>query len=169
MNTLNNTIDIRNAVFGDIQLIQDMAQVVFPHTYGKIISKQQIAYMLEMMYSTQALEIQIFDGKPFVIAEMDGEGVGFASFGQKAQSLYRLHKLYVLPNIQQKGTGKLLLKEVIRQVVELGGKQLELNVNKYNKAVGFYQKMGFAITDTIDLNIGNGYFMNDYIMTLELG
>jgi ribosomal protein S18 acetylase RimI-like enzyme len=43
-----------------------------------------------------------------------------------------------------------------------------LNVNRNNKALGFYQKFGFVILREEDIDIGNGYFMNDYIMVCKL-
>lgn len=40
----------------------------------------------------------------------------------------------------------------------------ELNVNRQNGAVGFYEHMGLEILRTGDFAIGEGFFMNDYIM-----
>ena len=40
--------------------------------------------------------------------------------------------------------------------------------NRNNKAVGFYQQMGFTIRETADIEIGNGFYMNDYIMQIAL-
>ena len=56
----------------------------------------------------------------------------------------------------------------MQQAKEAGQLQLFLNVNRFNKAIQFYTKMGFIITDTVDVAIGNGYFMEDYIMEINL-
>ena len=48
----------------------------------------------------------------------------------------------------------------------MGGTKLELNVNRYNKARFFYLKQGFIMIGEEDIEIGEGYFMNDYIMEL---
>ena len=45
---------------------------------------------------------------------------------------------------------------------------IELNVNRQNPAVDFYLHMGMHIDRQGDFPIGNGYFMNDYIMKKEL-
>ena len=50
----------------------------------------------------------------------------------------------------------------------MGAKKLSLNVNRQNQAAHFYQKAGFSITATEDIDIGNGYYMNDYIMEKDL-
>ncbi len=160
--------DIRIATTRDINDIQNMAYITWPVTYKKIISTEQIEFMLEMMYSQEALENQFYEGSQFLIAEVENEVVGFASFGFLKDNIYKLHKLYVNPAVQKSGAGKALLKESIAKIIKLGGKKLELQVNRKNKAVGFYEKMGFSIVKEQDLNIGEGYYMNDYIMAMDL-
>jgi predicted lactoylglutathione lyase len=56
----------------------------------------------------------------------------------------------------------------MQQAKEAGQLQFNLNVNRFNKAIQFYRKIGFEITDTVDIAIGNGYFMEDYIMEINL-
>ena len=63
--------------------------------------------------------------------------------------------MYVLPTIQQKGSGKVLLMEVIDRVKALGAKKLQLNVNRHNKALLFYEKMGFVIIMEDDIDLGH--------------
>jgi len=41
-------------------------------------------------------------------------------------------------------------------------------VNRYNKAKDFYEKAGFIIKETADIEIGGGFFMNDYVMELPI-
>ena len=45
---------------------------------------------------------------------------------------------------------------------------MELNVNRENRAIRFYEHMGMHKARQGDFSIGNGYFMNDYIMSMEL-
>jgi len=45
---------------------------------------------------------------------------------------------------------------------------MELNVNRNNKALHFYEHKGMKKLREGDFPIGNGYYMNDYIMGLEL-
>ena len=52
--------------------------------------------------------------------------------------------------------------------VKAGVEQIELNVNKYNSAVQFYEKLGFFRAKEMVLDIGNGYVMDDYVMQLNL-
>jgi GNAT superfamily N-acetyltransferase len=67
-------------------------------------------------------------------------------------------------NYQGKGVGKLFINAIIDAVKTAGGTILELDVNRYNNARFFYEKQGFTIYKEKDVDIGNGYFMNDYEM-----
>jgi diamine N-acetyltransferase len=153
-----------------ISLIQALAHQIWPHAYGDILSAAQLAYMLHKIYSTEALEQQMAT-QTFVLAQEAGKRIGFAAYAPKLppdSTTYHLHKIYVLPNQQGKGVGKLLLDHVLTAIRPLGATSLTLNVNRYNKARFFYEKLSFQITGEEDIDIGNGFFMNDYIMTLPL-
>ena len=45
---------------------------------------------------------------------------------------------------------------------------MELNVNRRNRALHFYERMGMCRLREGDFPIGDGYYMNDYIMGLEI-
>lgn len=160
---------IRNATTNDIGLIRALAHAIWPVSYRDMISPAQIDYMLGMMYSEESLLRQMNEeGCVFLIAETEGGEVGFASYSKVTQSGYKLHKLYVLPSEQGKGTGKKLVNEILERLKLDGGKTIELQVNKNNKAVHFYSGMGFSKARELVLDIGGGYVMDDYIMVKEL-
>jgi len=69
---------------------------------------------------------------------------------------------------QKKGIGQTLLKYAIDKGRQNKMTQLDLFVNRTNPAVHFYKKKGFSIVEEVDLDIGNGYFMNDYRMKLKI-
>jgi len=60
-----------------------------------------------------------------------------------------------------------LLQKVCNHAKENGANTLQLQVNRNNIAVNFYKKHGFKIIAEEDFDIGNGYFMNDYVMELQ--
>jgi GNAT superfamily N-acetyltransferase len=160
--------NIRNATAEDISLIRELTFKVWPQTYAAIISKEQIDYMLDMMYSETSLKKQMAEGSQFVIAYGDNKPVGFASYQEIEPQLFKLHKIYVLPSQQGKGTGKFIINHIIEKIKSNNAKALQLQVNRYNKAKNFYEKLGFSVLKEINLDIGNGYFMNDYVMHLSL-
>ncbi|MGB5007590.1 MAG: GNAT family N-acetyltransferase [Ferruginibacter sp.] len=154
-----------------IPVIQHLAQITWKQAYASIISPEQMAYMLELFYSNTALEMQMQGGHQFIVAFENDEAVGFASYSEKyaeGSSVYRLHKIYMHPAQQGKGIGKLLTGFIINDLKNYAATDLELNVNRHNKALDFYKKLGFTITREEDIDIGSGYFMNDYVMNLAL-
>ena len=161
---------IRTADTDDVYDIEELAKTIWPVAYAKILSPEQLQYMLETIYSPDALAEQMDVKKhQFVMAEIDERPVGFASYSRYGTSrTFKLHKLYVLPDMQGKGLGRTLLDFVVEQVIEQDATSLLLNVNRFNKAIPFYQKYGFEIISEEDIDIGNGYFMNDYVMEKKL-
>lgn len=165
---MNNSVQIRKALEKDIPAIRHIARITWPVAYGTILSQEQLEYMLDKMYSTTSLQQQIAQGHRFYLAEVNDTAYGFASVSDEGNSRFKLNKLYVIPDTQKTGAGKALLQEAIGYAKQHGGKQLFLQVNRNNNAKGFYEKHGFAIVDEVKLDIGNGFFMDDYIMQLEI-
>jgi RsiW-degrading membrane proteinase PrsW (M82 family)/ribosomal protein S18 acetylase RimI-like enzyme len=158
---------IRKAYEHDIPLIQDLTYKIWPATYKEILTADQIKYMLDITYSEKGLAQQIKQGHEFVILYDGVEAIGFASISLLEPGVFKLHKIYVLPSYQGKGAGKFLLNELIKPMRRSGGTSLLLNVNRNNNAKGFYEKLGFTVIKEEDIDIGNGYFMNDYVMELK--
>ena len=161
---------LRKAKEDDLEIIERLAIEIWPQAYGSYISGAQLDYMLKLMYNKGELLGQLQGGHTFLIAEDEGKDVGFAGFSiiDTANQTYKLHKLYVLPEMHGKGVGKILMNEVVNLAARNGGSALQLNVNRKNKAKDFYEKAGFNIKETVDIEIGQGFFMNDYVMELAL-
>jgi len=161
---------LRKGTEQDIPVIRQIAEITWEPTYVPIIGREQVDYMLEMIYSKVALLQQFQSGHEFLIAEMGSKNIAFVSYSiiPEQSEAYKLHKLYVLPSVHGKGVGKFLINEVVNKVRHAGGKTLALNVNRDNKAKEFYERAGFKIKETVDLDIGNGFFMNDYVMEITI-
>ncbi len=152
-----------------LPIVQELAHQIWPITYGNILSKEQFDYMMEMMYSIDSLEQQL-PTKPFLLVEDDGEFIGFASYeiNWENTTKTKIHKLYVLPQIQGKGIGRILINHIKDIAVQKQNSALILTVNRFNKAKDFYQKLGFHIVEEKQFPIGNGYIMDDYVMELPI-
>lgn len=159
-------MNIRAATAADIPVIQGIAHATWPVAYTGIITPAQIAYMLDRMYGTPALEEQFGPkGHRFLIAERDGKAIGFAGFEHHyAQGRSRLHKLYVLPAVKGSGVGHALLEAVLMEAIRAGDAAVELNVNKHNPAKDFYLRHGFVIERDEVLDIGQGFVMDDHVL-----
>jgi ribosomal protein S18 acetylase RimI-like enzyme len=161
-------LSIKYATVKDIRLIRSLAQQIWPKTYASILPQKQITYMMHMMYSEHAIKEQMQKDHQFIIVFNSGIPVGFAAYGKIFPAVYKLFKIYVLPSQQGKGTGKFVIDQIIKEITSKGAASLQLNVNRYNQAKLFYEKLGFAVIRTEDIDIGNGYFMNDYVMEKKL-
>lgn len=161
---------IRPATQADIPTIQAIAHAAWPVAYASIISAAQIAYMLDRMYGTPALQDQFgAKGHRFLLAHAEDRAIGFAGFEHHYRpQRSRLHKLYVLPEVKGGGVGHALLASVLREARANGDTQIELNVNKHNPAKVFYQRHGFTVERDEVLDIGNGFVMDDHVLVRPL-
>ena len=160
---------IRPATTEDIPHIQRIAEKTWWATYASILTGEQLGYMLNTIYSMAALEQCMSDGsQTFILLEDELGKQGFAAFGSKSKQpvVYKLHKLYVLPENHGKGYGKALIDEVKKRIAVAGKNTLDLNVNRFNPAKAFYEKLGFKIVAEEDVPVGP-YWMNDFVMRLE--
>ncbi len=161
---------IKKASAADIGLINKMAWEVFPATYKDILSEEQTEYMMDWMYSPENLRKQMEEGHIYYIAYEECEAAGYVSIQPEGEDLYHLQKIYVLPYYQKYGLGKLLFRQAVKAIKELHPApcRMELNVNRNNPALGFYEHMGMKKVREGDFSIGNGYYMNDYIMGIDI-
>jgi len=179
-------VQITLAGLSDRAFIRSVSERTWPSTYGHIISQEQIDFMLDWMYSDDSLEKQMHTGCEFYIASIkkeneEWEAVGFCSVSpddekkegennstEKLNGLtaHKLNKLYVLPAAQGTGAGKALLNQAIEVAKAAGSSSIFLQVNKLNTAYTFYLKHGFIKEAEFKFDIGNGFFMDDYVMRL---
>jgi diamine N-acetyltransferase len=167
---MEETLSIRPGDLEDINTIGFLAQQIWPDTYRDILSPEQMQYMMNLFYSPASLRGQMVEEHhQFLIVEQEEEAIGFASWSAATEAgIFKLHKIYVLPGRQGKGLGRALLQFIFDAIRPEGATSLRLNVNRYNKARQFYERMGFAVIREEDIDIGKGYFMNDYVMEIPV-
>ncbi|MDY3069048.1 MAG: GNAT family N-acetyltransferase [Parabacteroides sp.] len=162
---------IKEATTDDCLIIQKIASQTWAATYSSILSKEQLDYMYDMMYSTVSLkrQMEVLKHKFFIIYS-NGIPSGYLSIEKKADNRFNFQKIYSLPSIHGKGIGRFIIEQGIEYLRKnyIPPFVIELYVNRYNPAVNFYKHMGLSIIDTRDHDIGNGFFMNDYIMEMEV-
>jgi diamine N-acetyltransferase len=145
------------------KVIREMALKIWIPTYTPILGSKQVGYMLERFYSLRSLKEQMSFGQKFLIFTKGGYPAGFVSYSTGTDNnakTRKIHKLYILPQYQGMGIGNYILAYVAAPHFAL-----ELNVNRYNTpAINFYKKNNFAIVKEEDIDIGEGYYMNDYVM-----
>lgn len=164
-------LTIYTATSSDYAIIQKIAYETWPHTFGLILSQEQIGYMLEMMYSTNALTEQTTEkGHQFLIVNDETKHLGYASYELNYKGLpkTKIHKIYILPESKGKGVGKLLMKTITDIAMKNENHTLSLNVNRDNAAIDFYKNIGFEKVGEENIDIGDGFVMEDSIMEKKI-
>lgn len=164
-------ITISEAGVGDIKTIQDITHITWPVAYGEILSKVQLDYMLDLFYSDIALRKQIENKEQLFYLISDSQSiVGFIAIEHhyEEQAATKIHKIYLLPETQGKGYGRIVFESIEKLATENNSKEMLLNVNRFNTALNFYQKLGFKIKEEVNIEIGSGYLMEDYVMEKKM-
>lgn len=143
-----------------------LAHTIWNQHYGPIIGQAQVDYMLHNFQSLKAVKKQIEEGYRYFIIYKNEKPSGYlALVSCKSEKKTMISKIYINKEQRGCGLGKQLLNFAHQQALSAQQKTLWLTVNKYNtKAINWYKKQGFKITDAIVNPIGEGYVMDDYIM-----
>ena len=153
-----------------IPIVIDLTKKIWPVAYGEILSKAQLDYMIDKFYNETALIDLMQKGHVFYLAQDNNDNyLGFVSYEINSEpNKTKIHKIYVLPETQGTGLGKQFFELVKQKANENHQKAIFLNVNKYNKAIHFYTKLGFIKVKDEVIDIGEGYVMDDYVMEVTL-
>lgn len=158
---------LRLATESDIPLVSELARRIWLDYYPAIVSVEQIEFMLERMYSTDALSEQMRNGQIFYLPETAQGTIGYLSVSETDPGSYFMHKFYIDNGLRGKGIGQEVLR-LLKNILP-AMQVLRLNVNRRNyQSINFYFKAGFVIESCMDIPIGNGYEMNDFRMVLHI-
>jgi GNAT superfamily N-acetyltransferase len=163
----NSTYVMRLLERDELSVVKSLAYDIWPRVYDYMISSGQISYMLSLMYNLDKLKQQWDEGVKFVVLEVEGMPQGFVSFEEKDECIF-LQKLYLRPEMQGQGFGKKMLRVAMDFAIDTKKPSIELTVNRNNKSLEFYMNQGFQIKEEKNFDIGGGYFMNDYILSLTI-
>ncbi len=158
---------IIKANYGDIKTIKELAEISWRENYSGIISDDQISYMLEMMYSEQALakDFENQHYQYYLVSNAENRLIGFMGIEMEFEpSVIKLHRIYLLKEEKRKGTGSETLSFLKTLAKQNGASRIILNVNKGNPAKKFYESQGFRVYDEGVFDIGSGFVMDDFLM-----
>ncbi len=155
------------AGINDISTLASLAERIWWEYYPAIITDEQIRYMLKKMYSEEVLQEQISGSKQiFYLIKSEKDAVGFIAVSETDSGNWMLHKFYLLKENRTRGLGSIAFQQLVPLLNN--PKTIRLTVNRMNfKSVNFYFKNGFIIEKVADFDIGNGFFMNDFVMIWE--
>jgi ribosomal protein S18 acetylase RimI-like enzyme len=125
--------------------------------------------MLSQRYTPAIIRAQIQSGNAWWdCALADERMIGFAQYESYERSM-KLDKLYLHQDFQRRGYGGIMLAHIEEQARRRRFGAVRLNVNKYNvKSIAAYRKNGYEVVESVVVDIGRGYVMDDYVMQKNL-
>ena len=159
-------IKIQESGSGEIPAIIDLAWKIWPLWYEPIIGPEQVVFMLDQIYNSDAISNQIEKGQAFYLVSLKGKNVGFFSINTGKDSTCRLEKLYLLPELKGNGIGKFMLMQAENLAVG-SCRKMQLNVNRFNPSLEFYLHQGYKIVNEVDIPFGP-FFLNDFVLGKEI-
>ncbi|UII27359.1 GNAT family N-acetyltransferase [Fulvivirga maritima] len=165
---MNNIIAVENV--DQLNNVEKLATQIWHEHYTPLIGKEQVEYMLNKFQSVAAMQEQLKQGYLYFLILNNNTPCGYLSVQPRDnnQELF-LSKIYVSGDFRGKGIGKKLMQHAISIAKSLPAQKIRLTVNKDNAgSIAAYHKMGFTTTDMVKTDIGNGFYMDDYILELPL-
>lgn len=151
-----------------INAIEDLAYEIWYQHYTPIIGKHQVSYMLEKFQSVEAMTEQIKNGFLYFLTLDDNVPMGYMSVYILSETLF-LSKFYVIEAERGKGYGRTMIAFLEALAKEKSLNKISLTVNKYNTgSIKMYEKVGFVVSGTVAIDIGEGFIMDDYQMEKRL-
>ena len=164
-NTLSKLCTIRRATQTDINLISQLAHNIWPIAYVGVLTHEQIANMLEKIYSPENLAREMNSSHFFWLASFNSHAVGYASAYQEGNVVW-LRKLYTDQELKGEGIGTTLLNAVVAAFKS--AQEISLLVNAMNlNAQAFYIRRGFVKTGEMPVQMGDYHFI-DYVYSKPL-
>lgn len=154
----------------DIDVVATLAQEIWTQHFTPIIGESQVKYMLTKFQSADAIKSQISSGCEYYLAEVDNERVGYTCLiPDLNNSKMMLSKIYIQYSARGKGTGRSILDFIEKKCITEKVTTLWLTVNRFNTVpVSWYKRRGFDVVDEVKKDIGDGFFMDDYIMEKKI-
>ena len=124
--------------------------------------------MLEKYLSPESIMTQIVEGMVYEFITEGGKDVGFIAYKKENEKMM-LSKFYIRKEYRHTGLATYSLKRLVKIARKHKLSSIYLNVNRNNfKAISAYEHWGFVTVKNVDVDIGNGFFMNDHVMELNL-
>ncbi|MGX5173410.1 GNAT family N-acetyltransferase [Aliikangiella sp. IMCC44653] len=151
----------------DSARIAMLAKPIWQEHYTPIIGAKQVNYMLEKFQSEEAIAAQINQNFAYYLVSYENQAAGYFATQKRDAHLF-ISKFYLLSVFRGLGLGKKMMRYVENLAQQQDCSHLELTVNKFNPAYQIYLKLNFVVKEAIQIDIGNGFIMDDYRMLKSL-
>ena len=173
---MNENITIRTASIKDARLLADLGAITFHDTFMSSNTEKDMELYLEKNFSAGQLERELKEeGTTFIIAELNGEAVGYAKMrtqeepeGLNESNQIEIERIYSRKEYFGKAVGKTLMEACLSFARSGGHKVAWLGVWEHNpRAIAFYVKCGFEKFGTHPFVLGTD-LQTDILMKKEI-
>jgi len=146
-----------------------LARTIWNQHFVGMIGQAQVDYMLDKFQSPEAIGAQLASGTEYYLARIDGEPLGYLGLiPNKPEGKLMLSKIYVEQTARGTGLGTALFDFARQRAAECGAASIWLTVNRGNlETIAWYKHKGFEVVDEKKMDIGSGFYMDDYIMEVK--
>jgi len=158
---------VRLRTEAELRSLADFAAPIWHEHYDPITGAEQVDYMVEKFQSAEAMTESLSEGYRIYEIREDGKRCGYISICPHEDHMY-LSKFYLHSSARGKGIGRKMMDFVESEAKKEGFNKVMLNVNKENGSIEIYKRLGYEIAYPECNDIGNGYFMDDYVMSKNI-
>lgn len=148
--------------------IATLASEIWHQYFVPLIGSAQVDYMINKFQSLPALMRQTTDGYEYFQLVLNGTLCGYTGIHVKDDALF-LSKLYLKESMRGQHLSSktfLFLKQLCQ---ERHLSKIWLTCNKHNAhTLSVYEHFGFSTVQDVKTDIGNGFYMDDYILEYEV-
>jgi len=150
----------------DFEELEPFAVSIWEQHYVPIIGANQVAFMLNKYQSAKAMFDQFSKGYKYALVIFGGQKAGYFAYDVKDEKEVFISKLYIHQDFRRRGFGKRVLDFIAKETQALGCTAMILSVNKNNSdSIRFYISYGFQTIKAQKVAIGEGFYMDDYVMS----
>lgn len=159
---------IQKVLHNQIQTLAEVANEIWHEYFTPIIGLQQVEYMVDKFQSVKGITAQLEAGYEYYFAIYNGEIAGYFGIQLQSDNLF-LSKLYLKKAFRGKGIASQMLAYIKNIACDNSKSKITLTVNRHNyHTINVYKHFGFEIEKEQKADIGNGFYMDDYVMALAL-
>ena len=150
----------------DFRQLEPFAASIWEQHYTPIIGADQVAFMLNKYQSAKAMSDQFSAGYKYAVVICGDQKAGYFAYDGKAEKEVFISKLYIHKDFRRRGLGRRILDFISNEARVLGCTAMTLSVNKDNSnSIQFYIAYGFQTIKAQKVAIGEGFYMDDYVMS----
>lgn len=148
----------------EVENLANLATEIWREHFTPIIGSAQVTYMLDKFQSFEAINEQLKQGYHYYFFKLNSLNIGYMGIHPETEALF-LSKLYIKKEYRGNGYSRQAIDFLQDFCKQNKLTEIVLTVNRHNlSTIAVYEKLGFQKIREQKSAIGNGFFMDDYIM-----